>query len=378
MKKRIIASFGWWLCMFLLFVGSAFLTESTFAVAGMIIWLLLPAVTWGINLGIKKSVSLKLEVTPTACKGEKKQVTLLLHNQSRWAVGKLICELEFQNTLTGEKQIHIADVPVKAKGTSKLPLFMTSKHCGYVRMRVTKAFLMDWFSFLPVQCSFEVKRKVDILPDIFQTHISLQIPEVSTVEAEEWSLQQRGEDYGEVFCLREYAEGDSLKQIHWKLASKTNTLIVKEGSLPIKKTCLLFWDKGVKRAKPEEMDAMAEVVASISQAVMELGNPFTLGWTEAGGAVFEEIQSEEDFIQVLPRMLKEGCGQTERNSLTEKLEEKGSYGKILYFAKEIPEYMEEVKNVDIRYILCTKEQSQENVYAFTSATYLQDMAVLEL
>ncbi len=378
MKKRIITSFAWWFFILLFLLGVTFLTDSIYGVAGSIFWIVLPILTWGINFYVRKYVTLKIEVTPTASKLEEKQVTLLLHNKSVWAVGKAICQIEFYNTLTGEKQVKVLEIPVKTRGTSKVQLQMTSTHCGYIRMKVKKSFLMDCFGFLPAQCNLKANRKVDILPDIFQTQVSLQLSSVSALEEENWSKEQRGEDYAEVFTLRDYVEGDSLKQIHWKLSSKKNALIVKEGSMPIRNSFLLFWDKNVAEAKPEEMDTMAEVVASISQSVMEMGIPYTLGWTEEGSCVFEEIQTEDDLIQALPRMLKEGFKPMEENFLEESLQEMSGYGKILYFAKGIPEYIMEIKNAEIRFLLCTKEEMPEEIYTFTPKIYLQDMVAVEL
>ena len=59
-------------------------------------------------------------------------------------------------------------------------------------------------------------------------------------------------------------------------------------------------------ATAEEMDAMAEVVASVSQAIMEMGTLFTLGWTEEQICMYEEIESEEQLIQVLDILETQG------------------------------------------------------------------------
>jgi uncharacterized protein (DUF58 family) len=378
MKKRMITSFLWWLWMLLLLAGVTIFTDSSYGFAGCILWITLPVLTWGINFYVRNYLTLKIDVTPTASKSEEKQVTLILHNTSTLAVGKAICQMEFHNTLTGEKQLQILEMPIRAKGSSKGQLQMMSAHCGYIQMEVKMSVLTDCFGFLPVKCKLKANRKVDILPDIFQTQISLQIPSVTSSEEENWSQEWKGEDYAEVFALRDYAEGDSLKQIHWKLSSKKNALIVKEGSFPITKSVLVFWDKNALEAKPEEMDAMAEVVASISQSVMETGIPFTLGWTENTSCVLEEIQSEDVLIQVLPRMLKSGSRSEERDFWKENLQEKNRYGKILYFAKGIPEYIEEIKDTDITFLLCTREKMQEGIWTFTPETYMQDMAALEL
>lgn len=377
MKKRIITSFAGWFFIYLFLVGTVFFTDSIYAEAGSILWLLLPILSWLLQFYIRKYLELKIEVTPTTSKTEERQVSLLLRNQSVWAVGKVICQIEFYNTLTGEKKMQVLDIPEKSKGSSTVCIQMASNHCGYIKIQVKKSFLMDCFGFLPVQANLKAERKVAVLPALFPMQISLQPSKVSACEEENWS-KEKGEDYTEVFTLRDYAAGDPLKQIHWKLSSKKKALIVREGSMPVTNSLLLFWDKNAVEAKPEEMDAMAEVAASICQTVVEMGISYTLGWTEEESCVWEEIQTEDDFIQALPRMLKKGFWTVQKGLDEENLRELESYGKILYFAKEIPEYIKEINDVDIRFLLCTQEKMSEEIYTFTPKNYLQDMALLEV
>lgn len=48
-----------------------------------------------------------------------------------------------------------------------------------------------------------------------------------------------GFDQSEVFEIRPYRPGDKTAQIHWKLSQKTDTLMLRQGSLPVKNALLL-------------------------------------------------------------------------------------------------------------------------------------------
>lgn len=48
-----------------------------------------------------------------------------------------------------------------------------------------------------------------------------------------------GFDQSEVFEIRAYRAGDKTAQIHWKLSQKTDTLMLRQGSLPVKNALLL-------------------------------------------------------------------------------------------------------------------------------------------
>ena len=49
-----------------------------------------------------------------------------------------------------------------------------------------------------------------------------------------------GFDQSEVFEIRAYRPGDKTAQIHWKLSQKTDTLMLRQGSLPVKNALLLI------------------------------------------------------------------------------------------------------------------------------------------
>ena len=78
-------------------------------------------------------------------------------------------------------------------------------------------------------------------------------------DSENYAPDRTGYDLAEVYALREYAPGDSLRQMHWKLSSKLDKLVVREPSLPVRRSVLVFWER-TQTAAPEQSDAQADVV----------------------------------------------------------------------------------------------------------------------
>lgn len=106
-------------------------------------------------------------------------------------------------------------------------------NCGYYKIYIDKIVCYDLF-----QCFFRKKQVVFqnrfyIFPKLSNEHI--KIDKLSTVSHEsfEYSSSKKGEDILEIFNIREYQQGDSIKNIHWKLSTKRSKFMVKEGSLPI-------------------------------------------------------------------------------------------------------------------------------------------------
>ena len=69
-----------------------------------------------------------------------------------------------------------------------------------------------------------------------------------------------GFDQSEVFEIRPYRPGDKTAQIHWKLSQKTDTLMLRQGSLPVKNALLLVLEapqgkQGSQAGRPARAEA---------------------------------------------------------------------------------------------------------------------------
>ena len=122
------------------------------------------------------------------------------------------------------------------------------------------------------------------------------MPEVQSPDSDTSSPDRRGSDLTEPFRLREYAPGDSLRQIHWKLSSKLDRLVIREPGMPAARTLLVFWDRSGDAAA---RDAQAEAVFSVCQSLSEQGYAYQLGWPEGGTARFAEAGSTEELLKNL-------------------------------------------------------------------------------
>lgn len=382
MRKKMAASFGIWLILILMIGAVTIFTNSIFGIFAGLLLSVLPVVSWGLNLYVRKYLAFQVSIAPTASKGDVTEGVLTIRNHSLIPVGKVLCSLQLHNRLTDEKQESILELSAMAKTASSVKFQMKANHCGYVTIDVSKVILLDWFGFLPMTAKVSGKGKISILPDTFASQVSLRMSYAKSEDADAWSPNRRGEDYTEVFALRDYVEGDSLKQIHWKLSSKRNQLIVKEASLPTTKSLLLFWDKNVSGAGSEDMDAIAEVVASVSQAVQEQGVTFTLGWTEGKECLYEDIETEEGLLQTIPRLLKTGMDLSADSGsyicTQEQVDQK--FGKVIYFAKNLPTDFTPMGSGDMTLLIGNPgaDIPEYLTYTFGAKTYAQDVQAIEL
>lgn len=380
-KKIAVSLFGWILMLMALFV-LMFYKESSFALMCLIVWAVLPFATWIMNFRAQKQISVSVKLPTTMSKNKNIKINIIVNNQSWIPAARIFCKVKLDNRLTEEATETMLIMSAAAKSNVEKIFEVSSCYCGYIDVSVSKIYLMDWVGFLPVPCKVHAQGNVSVLPDTFAPNVYLSMAMAQRDDAENWSDCLKGNDQTEVFALRDYVEGDSLKQIHWKLSSKRQQLIVREASLPIEKSLLIFWDKNTAKASPQAMDAMAECTASVAQEIYNQGISFTLGWSDGKMNAYEDIDSEDQLLQSIPWMIKWGADMESGSSahLHRQAGVRNDFGKVIYIAKTFPEDFEQFSSGAMTMILCDSKAVSNiwPVVTFDAENYLTDLETIEL
>ena len=261
--------------------------------------LLIPLVSIPMNLYMRKKLHLKLTAEVNLSKGFDTEVLLELDNPTHFPVS-LIPVLTAENLLNGmfvQEKLHFSG--------DQITRSIQSQYCGRLRIAVEKARLYDCFGLIGIPLNSREACHITVLPDGFETNISLTDYMGDLAESELYSQFRAGSDLTETFQLREYIPGDSPRQIHWKLSGKLDRLIVRDPGLPIVQDVLLFWERTVPEETPASIDAQVEVIVSIGRACLQQDVQFRLGWndTKENRCILHEIRELDDLIAVLPRLL---------------------------------------------------------------------------
>ncbi len=130
-------------------------------------------------------------------------------------------------------------------------------------------------------------------------------------DSDVYSDTQKGDDRSQVFELRDYREGDDLRNVHWGLSSKRDSLIVKEFSRPIEESCTVLLevslaDSDIAETKRRADRLLAEFIALASHLI-EQGQPFdTVMYSDkAKKLVSAHIKKYEDTADALKMFLSE-------------------------------------------------------------------------
>ena len=278
---------------------------SGLALAAALLPPLLVLLALPLNLYLRRKLTASLETPVNLRKGEQGEGRLLLENPTLLPVLRLSCRLEAENCLTGQRQSLRLNALLLPRQKRSVPFALGDTLCGRVKLRLTELRLYDPFGLIPVRRKLSMHRSATVQPETFRQELLMDLMAGQGADSDSYSPYRPGPDVSETFQIREYVEGDSLRQIHWKLTGKLDKLIVRDPSLPVVRSVLLYWERDNVRLGPGLMDAQAEVVLSLCRSLLDQSVFFTIGWNEPAEqrCILHNVTSMDDLVALMPRML---------------------------------------------------------------------------
>lgn len=241
-------------------------------------------------------------------KGETKHYTVSISNTSLFPLSYAYLNLSIQNKLTGtscKQQVRLS-VPSKASTSCQNSFPLSESGCYEIQIEKIQAF--SPFSLFSKKIKLHKTATMICLPSL--CHVEL--PELSTsasfdIEGTKYSKTHSGDDPSEIFNLREFHEGDSLRQIHWKLSTKTDTLMVRENSLPLSADITLFLSliHNTEDTYIENLEQSLSLTLSVSLFLIEEAQPLRLLWfhPKKEELCSIKVEQEEDFYRIFYEIL---------------------------------------------------------------------------
>lgn len=217
------------------------------------------------------------------------------------------------NILTGDTEnIEYSETAVKTENKLitkryEIPVTFSSKYCGAINLSVENIVVRDIFNVFKIKVKCNESSVVRVNPDTFFADIKLN--DIANNETAEGEMLKalRPNRTGEVIDIREYHNGDSMKDIHWKLTGKYDMPMVKKKADLISRKVIVFLEncETFDKNKAVIIDGMVQVFMSVSQSLTDMGIEHTIAWYnhEKNETEVYEIQSGEDISGVLQKVL---------------------------------------------------------------------------
>ncbi len=192
-----------------------------FAWVLMLTVFLLPWLSLLLSLPAIFMTKVKLDCPTRAVMGTKLKVQLLI--RSPFPMVPIQWKFSAHEHFTGKKLIFL--------GNSQL----LADHCGKIDIRVLRVCRYDYMGLFRFPIRKKETAQILVQP---KPVLVRDIPSLKKYIAGSWHPKPGG-GFAENYDLRLYRPGDDLRQIHWKLSSKTAKLVLREPIIPIRGKLIL-------------------------------------------------------------------------------------------------------------------------------------------
>ena len=325
--------------------------------------ILFPLIAIPFALLCAKRVRLSLNIPDTVQKGTPAHGSLLIENPSFIPLSGLELVLHIRNTLTGRETHATFSCAVPPRGRDKVEFILDSAYCGQYIISCKEFRIYDFLGLRGINKPLSIREKRIIPPETFSVNVTLTDGERTHGSSEPFSIPQKGQDYSETFQIREYVDGDSIRQIHWKLSQKLDRYIVTDPSLESERTLLILWDSDSfsGNISPQIPDALAESLISLSLSLAEAEIPHCVAWKngETGNIELQEVDGPDDVYAVISGILCATSGKADSSLMAEFLHELNlrAYPKIAYFSHQLPSVADLQISDKITVFICSEEYS---------------------
>lgn len=261
-------------------------TNSAAALALVAFVIVVPLLS--ILFGSVATARTKIEFTlAPSCVAEQELAMEIIVTRPALYRSQIKLEFEFSNALTNAKMI----VPVSLAPSSqkkeiyRLPVPTTS--CGNITVALKSAKSIDSLGFASPSIQGKISSATYIVfPKLLDLNIETARTSHASFAGTAYDYHKKGQDRTEVFEIRDFREGDSLKSVHWKVSARFDDLVVREPSHPMDYDIALLngvhTHIGNEAGMPAITNACMSIIASVSLALVRkgLGHAVFLGGSD--------------------------------------------------------------------------------------------------
>ena len=266
-------------------------TNTYYTLLLMALCIILPVISLVLMLISGKSLDISADVPGTAQKNDV-HLSYTMTNKSIMPVAQVMFTVLMENQLTGSTSKRKVNASIGGKKTVTARLALMNSRSGMVHISTQKIRVYDALGLFTLKKADLQDKTVAVYPDMNDVSVSMEKPVETRGDGTRYSPDRPGQDVSELFALREYAAGDEIRKIHWKLSSKIDRMMVRDFSLPLNYSVFLLAE--LTQDSEDAVDSLVETYLSLSKGLLENGINHNLAWFDAGDSVFH-VRAMDDF-----------------------------------------------------------------------------------
>lgn len=334
----------------------------------LLVVLLTPLFSGVIMLFFKGKISVRLKASgEIAYVGDNMQIELEVTNKSIFPIINSRYKIRFVNTITLEETIRYIRIPLGAKKSEKIVIDINMPHCACVIGTLEWIRVYDYLNVFSRKIKKTDNVTVSVLPRV-EKLLTKEDDIVNTLESNIYSTTKAGDDVTEIFGIREFANGDKMQRIHWKLTQKYNKILVKDYSLPINENDVLLFEMCEEyRNDLEKLDFLVSELIYVGQSILSTKNvDFKVGRLDRDTNSLEyiKVSNNEELDIAIKELLLKGKFNNENELLCNVVSENRNCNtsKMYYFVKENNDNVKKIlKTYNLENNITIIEYQDENV-----------------
>lgn len=317
---------------------------------------------------VKRSLTIELSKDQGTIKNSKVPVTVKLHNKSFFFITKLIVHVTMENELTGERKKEQLIFAMNPFQQASFTMYFQSSHSGKVNIHISSMTLYDLFGFLKVVQPLDKRTDVFVFPTSYQIADQSKVKNIYEQHHLLEETTQRTGTSNEYLNIRPYVAGDSVKQIHWKLSSKLDEIVIKETSDTKGDAVFLLFESVIEdiKAKPsvEQIDTMFELFVSFIKTFLQEKNPVSIAWfnDKSGSLQIETLEHEQQLERLMPTLLQIKFTSNQSNVLQQYKNTFNAYNQEVYYFSsnaQLGDHEKILENKNVHIIKVVSDEKSE-------------------
>lgn len=256
----------------------------------------------------RKSIDAKIEVhSREVKKGNVIKGKILITNQGYLPITRFCVKIEYFNNKVSKTAIREIKGYISGRSTSEVEFQMKSKYCGILNLKVREIKVYDYLILFNQKKKSESDIDILILPSGYQLMAEIENKDYVYFSLEEGKYSEiLMNQPPEILWIDKYRQGDSIRDIHWKLSARNDEVLSKKYSSDIENKIIFFIDlRKETDLSIEKKDVFYELCSAISLGLMENKITHLVRWYDIEKSNIQEklVRTEEDYIDMIEELM---------------------------------------------------------------------------
>ena len=279
------------------------LTANAAALAAALALIAMPVITVVACRASVASLKIGFEL-PRSCVVDSPLVLRMTLDRPALFRGRVELVFSVRNLLTGALTTYPVSLAPAASRPAEFNLELDSSICGARVIALDTARLVDEMGFTSLALDgVSYRETFTVYPQVVDIQVDPRQSASASLEGVSYDSHRSGQDPSEVFDLRSYREGDSVKSIHWKLSTRFDDVLVREASRPQDHAIAILF--GIfacdfeESERPQVLSAALGLAASVSLSLMRLGYHHVVVTTGGSALTAYPVDNRRGFNEML-------------------------------------------------------------------------------